>query len=98
MPNRITLPDLRLEEGGVLESPVVAYDAWGSLNAAGDNAVVVCHSLTNHSDATEWWPGLIGPGCVLDTDRYFVICLNTLGSPYGSTAPLSIDPGPCRVR
>ena len=92
MPKRISLPDLNLESGDVLVAPTIAYNSWGSLNEAGDNTIVVCHSLTNHSDATVWWPGTIGPGLVLDTDRYFVICLNALGSPYGSTSPLSTNP------
>ncbi len=92
MPKRISISDFRLESGCNLRDPVIAYDAWGKLNAAGDNAVVVCHSLTSNSDATSWWTDLIGPGRVLDTDRFFVICLNALGSPYGSASPLSTNP------
>lgn len=92
MPTLATIPDLPLENGGVLREPTVAYDSWGSLNAAGDNAIIVCHSLTNDSDALSWWASMIGPGCALDTDRYFVICLNVLGSPYGSTSPVTKKP------
>ena len=92
MPKTISLSDLPLEGGGLLRSPVVAYSAWGELNEAGDNTVLVCHSLTNDTDVEAWWPGLIGPGRVLDTDRFFVVCLNTIGSPYGSTSPLSLNP------
>lgn len=92
MPKRISIPDFRLESGCSLRDPVIAYHAWGKLNAARDNAVVVCHSLTSNSDATSWWTGLIGPERVLDTDRFFVICLNALASPYGSVSPLSTDP------
>ena len=88
----VSIPDLPLESGGVLARPVIAAHSWGQLNAQRDNVILVCHSLTSDSDASVWWPGLIGPGCALDTDRYFVICLNALGSPYGSTSPISAHP------
>ncbi len=93
MPTLASIPDLPLENGGVLCSPTVAYDSWGSLSDNGDNVIIVCHSLTSDSDAMSWWASMIGPGCALDTNRYFVICLNALGSPYGSTSPLSRTPG-----
>lgn len=92
MPSLVSIQNLRLESGDTLVSPVVAYDSWGTLNAAGDNAIVVGHSLTSNTDAATWWPSFIGPGLPLDTDRYFVICLNILGSPYGSSSPITINP------
>jgi homoserine O-acetyltransferase len=52
----------------------------------------VCHALTANSDPVEWWPGLVGPGLAIDTDRYAVVCANMLGSCYGTTGPLSTDP------
>ncbi len=93
MSESIILPGLELESGAVIEDVPIAYSAWGKLNAAGDNAVVVCHALTGNTRADIWWGPLIGPGEALDTDQYFVICLNVLGSPYGSASALSEQPG-----
>ncbi len=77
----------------------VAFETWGRLNAARDNAVVVCHALTGDAHAAAgaegqagWWNGLIGPGCFLDTTRFFVICSNVLGGCSGSTGPATIGP------
>jgi homoserine O-acetyltransferase len=91
MAELIRLPELELDSGRTLTDVPVAYDAWGELNAAADNAIIVCHALTGNTEAAVWWGGLIGSGQPLDTDRYFVICLNVLGSPYGSVSPLTID-------
>lgn len=93
MPDSIILPRLELDSGAVLTDVSVAYDAWGALNSEGDNAVVVCHALTGNTQADVWWGALIGSGQALDTDRYYVICLNVLGSPYGSASPVSTRPG-----
>ena len=75
----------------------MAYETWGALDAAKDNAVLVLHALTGDSHAAGeagpghptpgWWDGLIGPGCPLDTDRYFVVCPNVLGGCQGTTGP-----------
>ncbi|MFT4606170.1 MAG: homoserine O-acetyltransferase [Rhodothermales bacterium] len=88
----LVLPELTLESGRVLRLVPVAYRTWGHLNERGDNAVVVCHALTGDTDAADWWSALIGPGKPLDTNRLFVICANTLGSPYGSASPISANP------
>lgn len=56
------------------------------------NVVWICHALTANSDAADWWSGLVGPGKLIDTDKYYVVCGNMLGSSYGSTNPYSIDP------
>ncbi len=93
MSDCIILPRLELESGVVLTDVQIAYDAWGELNSGRDNVVVVCHALTGNTRADVWWGPLIGPGGALDTDRHFVICLNVLGSPYGSTSPISEEPG-----
>ena len=85
----------RLESGLTLPEVTVAYQTWGSLDAAGGNCVFVAHALTGNADAASWWGGIIGPGCPLDTDRYLVVCANMLGSCYGTTGPLSEMPSGC---
>ncbi|MBN1239471.1 MAG: homoserine O-acetyltransferase [Gammaproteobacteria bacterium] len=92
-----TFASFLLESGRELTGIPVAYRAWGRLNAAADNAVVVCHALTGNVDVDDWWAGLLGPGRALDTDRYFVVCANVLGSPYGTASPLSEDPATGRA-
>lgn len=88
----LRLAELPLDSGAVLTDVPIAYQSWGALNAHGDNAVIVCHALTGNTAADVWWGPLIGPGAALDTDRYFVVCLNVLGSPYGSASPVSVRP------
>jgi homoserine O-acetyltransferase/O-succinyltransferase len=86
---------LDLELGGRLPSVTVAYRAWGRLNSAGNNAVLVLHALTGDSRAGGeggWWEPLIGDGMALDTERAFVICTNILGGCQGTTGPTSHDP------
>jgi homoserine O-acetyltransferase/O-succinyltransferase len=80
------------ESGETLLEPIVAYQTWGTLNAEGSNAVLVCHALTGSADAADWWYGLFHEGGVLDLERQFVVCTNVLGGCYGSTGPLSVDP------
>lgn len=79
------------ERGDRLPDVTVAYRTWGALNDAADNAVVVCHALTGDADAAAWWPGLVGPGRIVDPDRHFVVCANALGSCYGTTGPATLD-------
>ena len=91
-----------LEGGSQLRSMRVAYETWGELAADRANAVLVCHALTgdaqagpsNSSDQPSpgWWEELIGPGRAIDTDRYFVVCVNVLGGCQGTTGPASINP------
>src|SRR5688500_6697197 len=98
----VRLGAVELERGGVLPDVTIAYETWGRLNAAGDNAVLVEHALTGDSHVVGpagpghptpgWWDGLIGPGLPLDTDRYFVIATNVLGGCQGSTGPASAAP------
>lgn len=82
----------KLEHGGIIESPVIAYNTYGELNESRDNVILICHALTANSDAEDWWHGLFGKGDIFDWDKYFIICSNNLGSPYGSTSAKSIDP------
>ena len=88
----LVLDSLVLESGKTLEKVPVAYHTWGSLTPSGDNAVLICHALTGSSDVVDWWPGIVGPGNAIDTDRYFVVSANVLGSPYGSFSPVTVDP------
>lgn len=81
-----------LESGASLPGLTIAYHCYGELNAARDNVIWICHALTASSDAAAWWLGMIGPGMIFDTDRYHVVCANILGSCYGTTGPLSINP------
>ncbi len=85
---------------GTITDPTVAYETWGELNAARDNAILVftglspsAHAASSHADPSAgWWEDVIGPHKPIDTTRYFVICINSLGSCFGSTGPASIDP------
>ncbi|HYG67636.1 MAG TPA: homoserine O-acetyltransferase, partial [Anaeromyxobacteraceae bacterium] len=70
----------------------VGYRTWGTLDADGANAVVVCHALTGSADADLWWTRMFGPGAALDPARDFVVCSNILGSCYGTTGPTALDP------
>jgi homoserine O-acetyltransferase len=81
-----------LENGTTLQDVPVAYQTWGTLNDAADNAVLVCHALTGGTEVDEWWGGLLGPGRALDPTEDFVICLNVPGSPYGSVSPVTTNP------
>jgi len=81
-----------LESGQTLPGLTIAYHSYGQLNANKDNVIWICHALTANSDAKEWWPGMIGKGLLFDTDKHFIICANILGSCYGTTGPLSVNP------
>jgi homoserine O-acetyltransferase len=91
-----------LEGGGLLRDVTLAYETWGELAPDGGNAVLVCHALTGDSHAAGrlgpghpsvgWWDGIVGPGKALDTDRYFVVCVNVLGGCQGTTGPASPHP------
>lgn len=91
---------LPLALGGTLASVTVAYETYGTLNPARDNAVLVCHAISGDShvarhddgDAPGWWEVMVGPGRPIDTDRWFVVCGNVLGGCRGTTGPNSIDP------
>jgi len=83
---------LQLESGRLLAGPTLHYAVYGRLNAARDNAVLVCHALSGSALVGSWWPEVFAPGAVLSLDHDFVICINMLGSCYGSTGPGSVDP------
>lgn len=81
-----------LECGETLPSLEIAYHTYGELNKKKNNVVWICHALTANSDAADWWGGLVGEGKIFDTKKYFIVCANILGSCYGSSGPLSINP------
>lgn len=83
---------LVLESGRMLVRPTLHYALYGRLNATRDNAVLVCHALSGSAQVGSWWPEIFAPGAVLSLDHDFVICINLLGSCYGSTGPGSVDP------
>ena len=86
----IKIGDLTLESGQLLPDVVIAYQSWGKLNAAGDNAILVNHALTGWADVNGWWPQMVGSGLPFDSDKYFVVCPNVIGGCQGSTGPSSI--------
>lgn len=81
-----------LESGVTLPGYHLAYTTHGKLNAEKTNVVWIFHALTANSNPLEWWPGLVGNGKFFDPAKYFIICVNKPGSPYGSSSPLSINP------
>lgn len=81
-----------LESGDVLPELRIAYHTYGRMNAARSNVVWVCHALTANSDVAEWWPHTVEQGRFLDPERHFVVCANILGSHYGTTGPLHVNP------
>lgn len=96
---RLSQP-LSLDGGGTLPDAQIAYQSYGVLNAARDNAILVCHALTGDhylagphpvTGKAGWWDRMVGLGKPIDTDRFHVICANVLGSCMGSTGPASID-------
>ena len=92
--------DFVMHRGGVLKEVVIAYESWGKLSDNHDNVVLVfgglspsAHACSSELDpAKGWWEYMIGPGKPIDTDKFYVICVNTLGSCFGSTSPSSINP------
>jgi homoserine O-acetyltransferase len=91
---------LYLESGRILEQYDITYETYGTLNEDKSNVVVVCHALTGSHHAAGlyegeskpgWWDGFIGPGKAIDTDKFFVICSNVIGSCFGSTGPMSMQ-------
>ena len=97
----VALPDgFPMKRGGTLHGARIAYETWGARNAADDNSVLILTGLSPdaHAAASDanpapgWWEAMVGPGKPIDTDRWHVVCVNSLGSCKGSTGPASIDP------
>jgi homoserine O-acetyltransferase len=98
---------LALQSGAAIRDYSLAYETYGSLNADKSNAVLICHALNashhvagsyaGQPDSTGWWDTMIGPGKPVDTDRFFVIGVNNLGSCFGSTGPMHVNPDTGKV-
>jgi len=95
------LPDpFPMWRGAELHGARIAYETWGTLNEARDNAILLftglspsAHAASSAEDPSEgWWEGMVGPGLAIDSNRFFVVCVNSLGSCFGSTGPASINP------
>ncbi|KAL2171476.1 hypothetical protein VTG60DRAFT_2644 [Thermothelomyces hinnuleus] len=88
------IPSFTLESGVTLYNVPVAYTTRGTLSPNADNVMVICHALTGSADVGDWWgPLLGGPGRAFDTSRFFVVCMNSLGSPYGTASPVTAKDG-----
>lgn len=81
-----------LELGGELPSLRIAYHTYGELSEKRDNVIWVCHALTANSDVADWWPHTVEEGRFLDPKHHFIICANIIGSHYGTTGPLHVNP------
>lgn len=106
-PSRLRFDEsLALRSGASLSPYELVYETYGTLNASRSNAVLICHALnaSHHvagltagtTDETGWWANMVGPGLPVDTDQFFVIGINNLGSCFGSTGPMSINPATAR--
>ena len=103
-PQELTLPEgFRFTHGQAIAPFTIVYETFGTLNADRSNAILVCHALSagahaagRYTDDPEekpgWWDGLIGYGKGIDLEKYFVVCVNFPGSPFGTTAPKTADP------
>ncbi|KZV75238.1 homoserine O-acetyltransferase [Peniophora sp. CONT] len=86
------VPSFELECGAVIRDVPVAYKTWGCLNEARDNVMIICHAFTGSSDVEDWWGPLMGKGKAFDSTRFFIFCANTMGSPYGTASPVTVNP------
>lgn len=90
---KTTLNDVFVTESGFqFENPEVAYKTWGKLNKSRDNVILICHALTGHAAADEWFTGIFGKEKICDPEKQFIICINVPGSCYGSIGPWSTNP------
>ena len=83
---------IQLEAGGTLPSVEIAYHTYGTLNKDKSNVIWFCHALTANSDVMDWWASFLVEGKMYDLSDYYIVCANIIGSCYGSTGPLSINP------
>lgn len=88
----ISQQPFQTESGQVLPQIEIGYHTYGTRNSDDSNIIWVCHALTANSDVFDWWTGFFGDGKLFNPADYFIVCANNLGSCYGTTGPLSIDP------
>lgn len=81
-----------LESGKTLRGLEIGFHTYGSLNKDKSNVVWICHALTANSDVADWWKGFVGTGYLINPEQHFIVCANVLGSPYGTSNPLSTNP------
>jgi homoserine O-acetyltransferase len=103
-PKELVLEEgFRFTHGQIIAPFTIVYETFGTLNADRSNAILVCHALSagphvagrfseDPNEKPGWWDGLVGYGKAIDLEKYFVLCVNLPGSPFGTTAPKSIDP------
>ncbi len=82
----------KLESGDTLPEIEIVYHTYGQLNADKTNVIWICHALTANADAEDWWNGLVGENKLFNPEKHFIVCANILGSHYGTTNPLSVNP------
>ena len=82
----------RLENGAELPELQIAYHTYGTLNENASNVVWVCHAFSANADVADWWSGMVGQEHFLNPDKYFIVCANIIGSCYGSSGPVSLNP------
>jgi homoserine O-acetyltransferase/O-succinyltransferase len=88
------IPSFTLESGVTLYNVPLAYTARGHLSPGRDNVMVICHALTGSADVSDWWGPLMGgAGRAFDLTRFFIVCMNSLGSPYGTASPVTNKDG-----
>lgn len=88
---------LVLENGKELPGLEIAYQTYGTLNESRNNVIWICHALTANADVADWWKGLVGEHCLIDPEKYFIVCANIIGSCYGSTGPTNVNPATGKV-
>ena len=87
-------------QNGSIKDPVIAYETWGTLSSDHSNCILIftglspsAHACSSKEDpSTGWWEDMVGPNKPINTNEFFVICINSLGSCFGSTSPISINP------
>ncbi|KAI9450501.1 Alpha/Beta hydrolase protein [Lactarius psammicola] len=87
-----SVDSFQLECGVVLRDVPIAYKTWGTLNETADNVMVICHAFTGSADVEDWWGPLMGRGKAFDESRFYIVCINVMGSPYGTASPVTTDP------